>query len=128
MLYGARHPGHAAGLILQSTMASFDLERLVEGFRRVAGDRVADLARRAYTDRSETREEWAEVFAAFGPHVQSGEELARRIQNPDVPPGVARLEVVAGAGHMIWLDDPEGYWRRILTFVDRVTDPGSGPS
>ena len=33
MLYGARHPGHAGGLILQSTMARFDLDRLVEGFR-----------------------------------------------------------------------------------------------
>src|SRR5215207_6956469 len=29
MLYGARHPGHAGALILQSTMARFDLERLV---------------------------------------------------------------------------------------------------
>ena len=29
MLYGARHPGHAAALVLQSTMARFDLERLV---------------------------------------------------------------------------------------------------
>ena len=48
MLYGARHPGHAAGLVLQSTHARFDLARLVEGFRRVAGDEVAELARRDY--------------------------------------------------------------------------------
>jgi pimeloyl-ACP methyl ester carboxylesterase len=33
MLYGARHPGHASGLILQSTIARFDLDRLVEAFR-----------------------------------------------------------------------------------------------
>ena len=48
LLYGARHPGHAAGLILQSTMARFDLERLVEGFRQAGGDDVAELARRSY--------------------------------------------------------------------------------
>src|SRR5262245_40621546 len=33
MLYGARHPGHAAAIVAQSTMARFDLERLVDGFR-----------------------------------------------------------------------------------------------
>ena len=43
MLYGARHLGHAGALILQSTMARFDLARLVEGFRRAAGDEVAEL-------------------------------------------------------------------------------------
>ena len=48
MLYGARHPGHAAGLVLQSTNARFDLARLVEGFRRCGGDDVAELARRDY--------------------------------------------------------------------------------
>ena len=39
MLYGARHPGHAAGLILQSTMARFDLGRLVDAFRERCGRR-----------------------------------------------------------------------------------------
>lgn len=31
MLYGSRHPGHAGALVLQSTCARFDLDRLVEG-------------------------------------------------------------------------------------------------
>src|SRR4051812_23549983 len=31
LLYGARHPEHAGGLVLLSTMARFDLGRLVEG-------------------------------------------------------------------------------------------------
>jgi len=48
MLYGARHPGHAGALILQSTMARFDLARLADGFRGVAGAEVAELARRDY--------------------------------------------------------------------------------
>lgn len=47
-LYEARHPGRAGALILQSTMARFDLGRLVDGFRAVAGDEVAELARRDY--------------------------------------------------------------------------------
>lgn len=81
MLYGARHPGHAAGLILQSTMARFDLARLVDGFRAVAGDTVADLARRDYGGTPVSEQEWADVFAAFGPRVPTARELGRAIQN-----------------------------------------------
>jgi proline iminopeptidase len=92
MLYAARHPGHPGALILQSTMARFDLKRLVEGFRGVAGDEVADLARRDYSGDSITDEQWARVFAAFGPHVPDTEELARRIGNPELAePGMERL-------------------------------------
>lgn len=69
MLYGTRHPGHAAALILQSTMARFDLARLVGGFRRVAGPEVAELARRDYGGDPVTDAQWAKVFAAFGPVV-----------------------------------------------------------
>jgi pimeloyl-ACP methyl ester carboxylesterase len=36
MLYAIRHPGHAGALILQSTNARFDLERIVEHFRAPA--------------------------------------------------------------------------------------------
>jgi pimeloyl-ACP methyl ester carboxylesterase len=84
MLYGARHPGHAAGLILQSTMARFDLGRLVDGFRAVASDNVADLARRDYGGTPVSRQEWAEVFAAFGPCVPTAQELGRAIRNPEL--------------------------------------------
>ena len=98
MLYGARHPGHAAGLILQSTMARFDLGRLVDAVRGVAGDEVAELAVRDFGGDPVTDEEWARLFAAFGPTVPSEEELARRIGNPELSsPGmelVRRLDVV----------------------------------
>lgn len=50
-------------------MARFDLERLVEGFRRIGGDDVAELARRDYRGDDVTDAEWASVFAAFGPQV-----------------------------------------------------------
>lgn len=81
MLYGARHPGHARALILQSTMARFDLGRLVDGFRSVAGDEVAELARRDYGGDPVTDDQWAAVFAAFGPRVPSTQERER---NPDI--------------------------------------------
>lgn len=84
MRYGARHPGHAGGLILLSTMGRFDLDRLVEGVRAAAGDEVAELARRDYGGDSVSDEEWARVFAAFGPNVPDAETLARRTRNMEV--------------------------------------------
>lgn len=81
MLYGARHPGHASALILQSTNARFDLARLVEAVRRFGGDEVAELAERSYSGGEISDDEWARVFAVFGPTVPDQDELARRIKN-----------------------------------------------
>jgi proline iminopeptidase len=94
MLYGARHPGHAAALILQSTAARFDVTRLVEGFRRFGGDEIAELARRDYGGDAVTEAEWARVFATFGPHVPNAEQLARRIKNPEL--SARGIELVCG--------------------------------
>jgi pimeloyl-ACP methyl ester carboxylesterase len=57
LLYGARHPGHAAKLIVQSGFARWDPARLVEGFRRVTGDEVAEIAGRSYSGEQVTDEE-----------------------------------------------------------------------
>jgi proline iminopeptidase len=103
MLYAARHPGHAAALVLQSTNARFDLDRLVEGIRHVAGTDAAELARRSYTDDSVT------------PVAASREILAA------LPAGIGRLELIAGAGHFPWLDAPVAYWRVIGEFLATVT-------
>jgi pimeloyl-ACP methyl ester carboxylesterase len=84
LLYAARHPGHAGAVVLQSTMARFDLDRLVDGFRRAAGTGVAALARREYAGDAVSAEEWSRVFAAFGPRVPDADELARRIRNPEL--------------------------------------------
>ena len=92
MLYGARHPGHAGALVLQSTMARFDLARLAEGFRRVGGDEVAELARRDFGGKPVTDEDSARVFAAFGPRLPDREQLGRRVGNPDIgEPGMELL-------------------------------------
>jgi proline iminopeptidase len=91
MLYGARHPDHAGALILQSTTARFDLAQLVEGFRSIAGDDIAELARRDYGGDPVSDEQWAQVFAAFGPNVPDPDQLARRIRNAEV--GLSGMEL-----------------------------------
>lgn len=81
LLYGARHPGHAAGLIVQSAFARFDIPRLVEGFRRVAGDEVAEIAERSYRGEKVADDEWRRVADAFGPHVPDQEQRTRPRKN-----------------------------------------------
>jgi pimeloyl-ACP methyl ester carboxylesterase len=80
LLLGARHPDVPSALVLVGTMARFDLDRLVDGFRGAGGDRVAALARRDYGGDPVNDAEWREVFAAFGPHVPDDDTLARRVQ------------------------------------------------
>ena len=165
MVYGARHPGHAGGLVLDSTCGRFVPERVVATFRRLGGDRVAAIAERVYVRQEPVpREEWAHCWKLFGRHVVTDEERARtvvhaalnapgfrlmrtfdvldqleRIQcptlicagelDPVMPasvawetlgamrPGVARLEVIPGAGHFPWRDAPGRYWPALEEFV-----------
>jgi proline iminopeptidase len=84
LLYGARHPRHAAGLIVQSGFARFDVPRLVEGFRRVAGDEVAEIAQRSFSGLDVPDEDWDRVAAAFGPRVPDDEQRARARRNSDL--------------------------------------------
>ncbi|HEU0245742.1 MAG TPA: alpha/beta hydrolase [Gaiellaceae bacterium] len=109
MLYGARHPGHASGLVLQSTMARFDLARLVEGFRQADGDEIAEIAMRSYGGVGEpvTLDEWARCFAAFGPTVPGDDVLARRLQNVDLGPhGVELLRELDVLEELSRIDRP----------------------
>jgi pimeloyl-ACP methyl ester carboxylesterase len=104
LLYGARHPGHAAGLIVQSGFARWDTPRMVEGFRRVAGDEVAEIAGRSYAGEDVTEEEWARVFAAFGPHVPDEERKARTPKNLELNSHgmglIRRLDIVNQLSHV----------------------------
>ena len=104
LLYGARHPGHAAGLVVQSGFARWDPPRLVEGFRRVAGDEVAEIARRSYAGESVPDEEWARVFAAFGPHLPDEERKAHTPQNLELNSRgmdlIRRLDIVDQLSHV----------------------------
>jgi pimeloyl-ACP methyl ester carboxylesterase len=169
MLYGARHPGHARALVLQSTMGRVDVPRMVEDFRRIGGDDVAAIVARVYGgDRaSVTTEEWAPCWQLVGPSVVDGDERTRMVVNAelnepgldlmsrfdaldqlstiDAPTlvcvgaldpvtsvaahrelvaalaaGLARLEILEGAGHFTWRDVPETYWPLLTEFVTTV--------
>jgi pimeloyl-ACP methyl ester carboxylesterase len=168
MLYAARHPGHAGALVLQSTLARFDLDRMVETFRRTGGDEVAGIVARVYggDSLSVTPEEWAPCWRLFGPWVPErgrgivnsklnapGLALMLRLNILDqlakiecptlvcvgsldpctpvaasreiveaLPAGIARLEVIEGAGHFTWRDTPDLYWTILTEFV-RGGDP-----
>jgi proline iminopeptidase len=104
LLYGARHPGHAAGLIVQSGFARFDILLLVEAVRRVAGDEVAEIAGRSFRGEAVTDEEWAGVYAAYGPHVPDENQRARPRRNLDLnEPGmdlVRRIDIVDELGRI----------------------------
>jgi pimeloyl-ACP methyl ester carboxylesterase len=104
LLVGARHPALAAGLILVSTCARWDADRLVAGFGRVAGAEVAELARRDFGGEAVTDAESARVAAAFGPTVPTDEVLGRRVSNPDIGgPGmdlVRSLDIVDQVGRI----------------------------
>jgi len=168
LLYGARHPGHAAGIVVQSGFARWDHQRLIDSFRRVAGDDVAKIADRSYAGEQVLDQEWARVFAAFGPHLPDQQRHARtpknlevnahgmdlirrldilgqlgRVETPTLvsvgeldpvtpvaaaeeiicalPAGIARLEIIAEAGHFSWLDAPDRFWPIITEFVHTTT-------
>ena len=166
MVYGARHPGHAGALVLQSTAGRFDVGRVVQEFRRLGGDEVAAIVERAYggDGKSVTEEEWALCWKLFGPWVTGDQERARTVVNQELnaagvalirdfdvlarleridcptlvcvgeldpvtpvaaareiaealPAEHARLEVLEGAGHFPWKDDPDRYWPLVTEFV-----------
>ena len=54
---------------------------MVEGFRRVAGDEVAQIARRSYAGEEVPDQEGARVLAAFGPHLPDEQLEARTPKN-----------------------------------------------
>ena len=96
MVYAIRHPRHARALVLQSAFARFDLDRVVEEFRRAGGDEVAATVVRVYggDSASVTPQEWAPCWRLFGPWVVGEQERARTIVNVELnAPG---LELMGG--------------------------------
>lgn len=96
MAYAARHSAHPGALVLQSTYARFDLNRVVEELRRAGGDEVAAVVERVYggDSLSVTPEEWAPCWKLFGPWVPGDEERARTVVNRELnAPG---LELMRG--------------------------------
>lgn len=81
LLYAARHPTDAAALVVTAGFARWDHSRLVDGFRRVAGEEVAALADRDYLGEEVSEEEGSRVFAAFGPAIPDLEREEHTPQN-----------------------------------------------
>lgn len=80
MAYAARHPDHPAKLILQSTMARLDVDRVTEAFRRLGGDEVADTARSFWSGKGgqETLLAYATTcYPYYSPTPDDPEGLAR---------------------------------------------------
>jgi proline iminopeptidase len=104
LLYGARHPGHAAGLIAQSGFARWDPPRMIAGFRRVAGEEVAEIAGRSYAGEEVPDDEWARVFAAFGPTLPDENRKARTPKNLELNTHgmelIRRLDIIDQLGRV----------------------------
>jgi proline iminopeptidase len=107
LLYGARHPGHAAGLVVLSGFSRWDPPRLVEGFRRVAGDEVAAIAERSYAGEEVPDEEWGRVYSAFGPHLPDAERRARVPKNLELNShGMDRIRECDIVDHLGQIESP----------------------
>jgi proline iminopeptidase len=108
LVYGARHPGHASALVIQSGMARMDVDALVERFRRLAGDEAADVVRRVYGGDAEvvTPEEWAPVWRLFGPWVPV-EERQRTVVNAALnAPGLRLMQTFDVRGRLGAIESP----------------------
>jgi pimeloyl-ACP methyl ester carboxylesterase len=79
MAYAARHPDRLSKLVLQSTQARLDIDRVAEGFRRVGGDDAAEVARRFWSGAGpEAFAAYAEVCGPlYGPSPAEPEAIAR---------------------------------------------------
>jgi proline iminopeptidase len=109
LVYGVRHPGHAHALVLQSTLARFDLDRMVEDFRRIGGDEIAETVRRVYGGEraSVTPEEWAPCWRLFGPWVVGDEERSRTIVNAELnAPGLDLMRTFDVIDELMAIDCP----------------------
>jgi len=84
--YAIRHPGHAAGLVLNTTAAKFDIDLVCDAFLRVEGEREAAIAREALV--KATPEAVEQYFEHCLPKYQltpsSPEKKARITYNNDV--------------------------------------------
>ena len=96
MAYAARHPDHPAKLVLQSTMARLDVDRIAEGFRRVGGAEAAGVARSFWSGGGapETLAAYASTcLPLYSPKLPDPDGMTRTELNLDLladPAGVMR--------------------------------------
>ncbi|MEN8184840.1 MAG: alpha/beta fold hydrolase, partial [Myxococcota bacterium] len=167
MVYAARHPEHAGGLVLSSTAARWVAERSVRVFERLGGPEVAKAAQRFWADPGpENMGDYARLcMPRYSRTAQDPDGLARtkfhleltfaweqgegatldlrkdleRVRCPtlvlagdddpvtpieaaeeivdSLPPGRARYEHFADAGHGVYRDRPDDYFRVLREFL-----------
>jgi pimeloyl-ACP methyl ester carboxylesterase len=83
MAYATRHPDHPAKLVLQSTTARLDIDRVVEAFRRLGGDEAVGIARDLWSaGGSEALAAYGKVCAPlYGPGQADPDRVARALFN-----------------------------------------------
>ncbi len=109
MVYAARHPGHAGGLVLDSTTGRFDLDRMIATFRRLGGEEAAETIARVYggSGAAVTAEQWSRCWAMFGRWVPGAQEKSRIIVNaPLNPPGLVLLSRFSYLDQLARIDCP----------------------
>ena len=79
--HATRHPGHAAGYVLDSTAAFPDIEAMLEVFERLGGDDARDAAQSFWTDPTD---------AAMGRYWATCMPLYNRRTQPDAADTAAR--------------------------------------
>jgi pimeloyl-ACP methyl ester carboxylesterase len=86
MRYADRYPDHPAKLILQSTLARWDVDRSVEGFRARGGDQAAEAAKAFFADPgSDTLADFMQFcLPAYSPAPLDATAMARCVVNIDL--------------------------------------------
>ena len=88
--YATRHPDHALAHILAVTMPRFDNDQMIERFRALGGDEVADVVRRSSVHSTpEIQKEWERLclpLTSRKPDLKEwlAERMARVIRTADV--------------------------------------------
>lgn len=91
-VYAARHADRIGGLLLQSTYARWDLDRVADGFRRAGGDAVADVARRYFAGEFELMGEFlTRAVPLYGPWTPGEDAMVRMILNQELLAEAPRL-------------------------------------
>ena len=102
--YAIRHPGHASKLILQSTAARMDIDRVVEAFRARGGEEAALAAKAFWTEHSDEAMAgyMLHCLPCYSPAPLDMEEMTRCVLNPELLagpfPGEMEMDLRAGLG------------------------------
>jgi len=105
MHYAPRHPDHPAKLILQSTMARWDLDRTIAGFRARGGDNAGEAAKAFFSDPgNDTVAGFVQhCLPVYSPQPLEPTAMMRTVMNFDLQTGFFRdlsMDLTAGLANV----------------------------